>query len=64
MGKYGGKYRGRQYYPVGILDKTVYAVGGGMEDWAYAASFDPSSSNPCQPPDAPVWTIPNFKDYL
>ena len=61
MGKYGGKYRGRQYYPVGILDKTVYAVGGGMEDWAYAASFDPSSSNPCQPPDAPFGPYPTSR---
>lgn len=42
MGKYGGNSinTNQQYYPVGVLSDEVYAVGGGMEDWAYAASWD------------------------
>lgn len=29
-----------QYYPVGTMNNLVYPVHGGMEDWAYAASWD------------------------
>ena len=31
---------GSLYYPVGRLNNLVYPVGGGMEDWGYAASWD------------------------
>ena len=63
MGKYGGKNIGSnsQYYPVGILDATVYPVGGGMEDWAYAASFDSTNSHPCVPGDQPFGSYPTSK---
>jgi hypothetical protein len=27
-------------YILGDMSSTVYPVGGGMEDWAYAASWD------------------------
>eukprot|EP00188_Purpureofilum_apyrenoidigerum_P000616 Plantae.Rhodophyta-Purpureofilum_apyrenoidigerum.ctg12813.p1 GENE.Plantae.Rhodophyta-Purpureofilum_apyrenoidigerum.ctg12813~~Plantae.Rhodophyta-Purpureofilum_apyrenoidigerum.ctg12813.p1 ORF type:complete len:600 (-),score=113.66 Plantae.Rhodophyta-Purpureofilum_apyrenoidigerum.ctg12813:121-1920(-) len=43
-----GKYQGE--YVVGDMGSTVYAVGGGMEDWAYGASWN---ENPvvCKPSD-------------
>ena len=28
------------YFPIGSMTDTVYAVDGGMEDWAYAAGFE------------------------
>ena len=38
------------YYPEGDLNSLVYPVEGGMEDWAYAASFDSTGySVPCEP---------------
>ena len=38
------------YYPASWLNPLVYPVKGGMEDWAYAASFDTTGYNvPCQP---------------
>ena len=38
------------YYPEGVLNPLVYPVKGGMEDWAYAASFDTTGySVPCKP---------------
>ena len=38
------------YYPASWLNPLVYPVKGGMEDWAYAASFDKTGYNkPCVP---------------
>ncbi|CBZ50297.1 f14o23.7 protein, related [Neospora caninum Liverpool] len=34
--------KGDFYYPVGSMTDLVYPVNGGMEDWAYGASFEPS----------------------
>jgi len=42
---------GSWWYPMGTMTDTVYPVDGGMEDWSYAASWEPSP-NPisvCKP---------------
>lgn len=31
------------------MNDLVYPVHGGMEDWAYATSWDPKHTSPCQP---------------
>lgn len=31
------------------MNSIVYAITGGMEDWAYAASWDLDYTQPCQP---------------
>jgi hypothetical protein len=49
MREYAGPYP-RQLYPAGRLNDVVYPVAGGMEDWAYGASWQPNSVKPCQPP--------------
>lgn len=36
-------------YPVGTMNDIVYPVRGGMEDWAYASSWDLKRSNTCHP---------------
>lgn len=36
--KIGGDFDG--YYPIGPINKLVYPVKGGAEDWAYGASWD------------------------
>jgi len=36
-------------YPYGTMNDQVYPVFGGMEDWGYAASFDPASRIRCEP---------------
>lgn len=33
---------GQYYYPIGSMTDLVYPVSGGMEDWAYGASFEAS----------------------
>jgi hypothetical protein len=48
MGNMAGAYRGERY-PVNRINPLVYAVPGGMEDWAYAASWDSASVRPCAP---------------
>ena len=49
MGTYAGNDIGssRQFYPVGTLTDKVYGVAGGMEDWAYAASWDMTYTKTC-----------------
>ena len=37
------------YYPVGTLNKVVYPVKGGMEDWAYTGSWDKDAVKTCEP---------------
>ena len=45
MSAYAGAYdEGR--YPTGRSNDILYPVNGGMEDWGYAASWEP---NPCNP---------------
>jgi len=48
---YGGEFpkRDGNLYPFGDMNGLVYPVRGGMEDWAYAASWDPSRTQPCTP---------------
>ena len=43
------RYASRDYYPVGRLNSIVYPVTGGMEDWAYAASWDTGYAPKCSP---------------
>ena len=38
-----------QPYEVGTMNDLVYPVRGGMEDWAYAGSWDPDRVIQCQP---------------
>ena len=40
MSQYGGRGPTSSNYPYGRLNSQVYPVHGGMEDWAYAASWD------------------------
>jgi len=46
---YGGSWSGTPPYPFGPMDQTVYTVKGGMEDWAYAGSWDPDKVVACNP---------------
>lgn len=38
-----------QAYPYGTMNDIVYPVRGGMEDWAYGASWDTERTTPCHP---------------
>merc|ERR1719331_3648316 len=37
------------YYPYKSMTELVYPVDGGMEDWAYAASWEPRFVHDCNP---------------
>eukprot|EP00586_Coscinodiscus_wailesii_P008742 CAMPEP_0172521950 /NCGR_PEP_ID=MMETSP1066-20121228/292860_1 /TAXON_ID=671091 /ORGANISM="Coscinodiscus wailesii, Strain CCMP2513" /LENGTH=742 /DNA_ID=CAMNT_0013304913 /DNA_START=12 /DNA_END=2240 /DNA_ORIENTATION=- len=45
---FGGEVKGKTY-PVGTMNELVYPVRGGMEDWAYAGSWDTQRVNQCKP---------------
>jgi hypothetical protein len=47
--RYAGGFKGTVPYQTGAMNLLVYAVQGGMEDWAYAASWDPDHVVQCQP---------------
>jgi len=49
--RFGGplKYWKQGVYKVGTMNDLVYPVRGGMEDWAYAASWAKDFSKGCQP---------------
>ncbi|TMW65360.1 hypothetical protein Poli38472_008002 [Pythium oligandrum] len=54
LSRFGGKFSEGGYYPDGPMNDIVYAVNGGMEDWAYAASWENAYTTPkpvgvCQP---------------
>ena len=59
IGKAYSKYAGRlpetfleekhRSYPYGAMNDIVYPVRGGMEDWAYAASWDIQHASHCRP---------------
>lgn len=36
-------------YPTAPMNSVVYPVAGGMEDWGYAASWEPQHVQPCAP---------------
>jgi len=38
--RFAGAIGGGAEYPVGTMNKLVYPVEGGLEDWSYAASWD------------------------
>lgn len=48
MAAAAGTYAGG-HYPVDRMNKVVYAVHGGMEDWAYASSWDTGAVKGCNP---------------
>ena len=45
----GGHLHSKWFYPIGTLNKVVYPVKGGMEDWAYTGSWDKGNVHPCRP---------------
>jgi Zinc carboxypeptidase len=47
--QYAGKFRVTGYYPIGPSNELVYDIRGGMEDWAYAGSWDPRRVIQCNP---------------
>jgi hypothetical protein len=47
--QYAGSFDGTPLYKTGTMNELVYPVKGGMEDWAYAGSWDSSRVIPCQP---------------
>lgn len=52
---YAGAFEDGTLYPTGTMNDVVYGVTGGMEDWAYAASWEnefvkkDKPFQPCQP---------------
>jgi hypothetical protein len=46
---YAGGFAGTKPYESGSMNSLVYPVNGGMEDWAYAGSFDPGHVIVCKP---------------
>ena len=47
--RFGGSWSGKRPYEYGPMNTLVYPVRGGMEDWAYAGSWDPARVIPCKP---------------
>jgi hypothetical protein len=47
--QFAGYFDGTPLYKTGTMNDLVYPVKGGMEDWAYAGSWDSSRVIPCQP---------------
>jgi len=47
--RFAGGWSGTRPYDVGTMNDKVYYVRGGMEDWAYAGSWDPDRVIPCEP---------------
>jgi len=46
---YAGKFGNIKSYQYGKMNDLLYPVNGGMEDWAYGASWDSSLVEPCTP---------------
>jgi hypothetical protein len=47
--RFGGGWENSHPYDYGTMNDLVYYVRGGMEDWAYAASWDPERVIECKP---------------
>ncbi|KAL7580142.1 hypothetical protein ACA910_012899 [Epithemia clementina (nom. ined.)] len=47
--RFGGEWEGTVAYRYGPMNSRVYPVQGGMEDWAYAGSWDSQRVIPCHP---------------
>jgi hypothetical protein len=46
---FAGGFDGTDVYRTGTMNELVYAVKGGMEDWAYAGSWDTDKVIQCEP---------------
>lgn len=61
MADAAGKFKSHRY-PVGRMNPLVYPVHGGMEDWAYAGSWESRSAvNPCVQTNSPIGDYPTEK---
>jgi hypothetical protein len=49
LSNYGGGWNGVSDYSFGPMDRIIYTVTGGMEDWAYAGSWLPQNVVQCDP---------------
>ncbi|OQS00571.1 hypothetical protein ACHHYP_03411 [Achlya hypogyna] len=54
LSRFAGPFDDGDYYPTGTMNDIVYGVYGGMEDWAYAASWENQFASepiftPCKP---------------
>ncbi|KDO18139.1 hypothetical protein SPRG_16465 [Saprolegnia parasitica CBS 223.65] len=54
LARFAGPFPDGTYYPTGTMNDVVYGVYGGMEDWAYAASWENALAaepvfTPCTP---------------
>lgn len=47
--RFAGRFGDTPSYQTGTMNEKVYPVKGGMEDWAYAGSWDPERVIQCQP---------------
>ena len=47
--RFGGGFEKSHVYNYGDMNANVYPVRGGMEDWAYAGSWDPERVIQCEP---------------
>lgn len=47
--RFAGGWSGQRSYPIGAMNKILYPVRGGMEDWAYAGSWDTAYIPKCNP---------------
>jgi Zinc carboxypeptidase len=47
--QFAGGFKDTSVYDYGSMNDLVYPVQGGMEDWAYAGSFDPERVIQCEP---------------
>jgi len=47
--RFAGGFASTSPYPTGTMNEKVYPVRGGMEDWAYAGSWDPKRVIQCRP---------------
>jgi hypothetical protein len=47
--RYGGSWTGYAPYQYGRIDDILYPVRGGMDEWAYAGSWDLANVQPCNP---------------
>jgi hypothetical protein len=47
--RYGGAFGNDPEYKYGTHNDMVYSIRGGMEDWAYAASWDKDKTASCNP---------------
>jgi Zinc carboxypeptidase len=47
--QFAGAFKETSPYAYGSMNDLVYPVQGGMEDWAYAGSFDPERVIQCEP---------------